>query len=227
MQKNLKIPLHIAFIMDGNGRWAKARGFARAKGHKEGAASVEAIIKIARQIGIKYITLFAFSTENWQRPPCEIKALMKLLENVLDKYSSKNNSDVRLLFSGRRDRLPKTILEKMDKIISSTANNRLLTLNLALNYGARQEIADAVNKLVASGKVKISEDDINSNLYNNIPQPDLIIRTSGEKRLSNFMLWQSAYSELYFTDTLWPDFREKELLAAVEEYSRRERRFGK
>jgi undecaprenyl diphosphate synthase len=227
MQKKFKIPLHIAFIMDGNGRWAQARGLARAKGHKEGATSVETIIKIAKQIGIKYITLFAFSTENWKRPPCEIKALMQLLKNVLDKYNPKKNSDVRLLFSGRRDRLPKSIVEKMDKIISSTANNQLLTVNIALNYGARQEITDVVNKLIEAGRKKISEDDINSNLYNNIPEPDLIIRTSGEKRLSNFMLWQAAYSELYFTDTLWPDFREKELFAALEEYSRRERRFGR
>jgi undecaprenyl diphosphate synthase len=213
--------------MDGNGRWAQARGLARVKGHKEGAASTEAIIKTAKKIGVKYITLYAFSTENWQRPISEIKALMKLLDHALDKYNSQKDSSVRLLFSGRRERLPKNILDKIDKIVAATAKNQLLTLNLALNYGGRQEIVDAVNTLVASGKTEIHQSDITKNLYQNIPEPDLIIRTSGEKRLSNFMLWQAAYSELYFTDTLWPDFREKELLEAVEEFSRRERRFGK
>lgn len=224
--ENLRIPKHVAFIMDGNGRWAIARKLPRAAGHKEGAASVEAITNAAKDLGIKYITLYAFSTENWKRSPSEISALMKLLEETLDKYARQKKSGVRLIFSGRRGKLPKIILAKLDNVIAQTAKNKKLTVNLALNYGSRQEIIDAANKLLLAGKKSISEKDITQNLYADIPAPDLIIRTSGERRLSNFLLWQAAYSELYFTDTLWPDFKAPQLLAALQDYTRRERRFG-
>jgi len=224
--KPAKIPAHVAFIMDGNGRWAAAKNLPRAAGHKEGAASVEAITNAAKKLGIKYITLYAFSSENWQRSPAEISSLMNLLEETLDKYEKQKDSGVRLIFSGRRDRLAPKILQKLDKATAATAANKILTVNLALNYGGRQEIADAFNKLAAAGKKNINEGDISAHLYQNIPDPDLIIRTSGEMRLSNFLLWQSAYSEFYFTDTLWPDFREPQLFEAIIEYNRRERRYG-
>lgn len=224
--QNLKIPTHIAFIMDGNGRWAKAKKLPRSEGHEEGARSVKEITETAKKIGIKYITLYAFSTENWSRSPSEISALMELLNKTLDNYEKEKDSGVRLIVSGRRDRLPANTLKKLDEVIKSTAHNKQLTVNLALNYGARQEITDAVNRLISQGKTKITESDISTNLYNTIPDPDLIIRTSGEERLSNFLLWQAAYSEFYFTDTLWPDFKEPQFMQAIEEYSRRERRFG-
>ena len=224
--KPAKIPAHVAFIMDGNGRWAAARNLPRDAGHREGAKSVEAITNAAKKLGIKYITLYAFSAENWLRSPAEISALMTLLEETLDKYEKQKDSGVRLIFSGRRDKLAPKILQKLDKAIAATAANKLLTVNLALNYGGRQELADAFNKLAEAGKKKISEADISAALYQNIPDPDLIIRTSGEMRLSNFLMWQSAYSEFYFTDTLWPDFREPQLFEAIVEYNRRERRYG-
>ena len=225
--ENLNIPTHVAFIMDGNGRWAAAKNLPREAGHKEGAASVHAVVNAAKKLGIKYITLYAFSTENWQRGPAEIAALMTLLEETLDKYEKEKDSGVRLLFSGRRDKLAPRVLQKLDKAIAATAANKLLTVNLALNYGGRQELVDAFNKLSAEGKKKITEADVAANLYQPLPAPDLIIRTSGEMRLSNFLLWQAAYSELYFTEVLWPDFRSPQLLEAIVEYGRRERRYGK
>ncbi|WP_424244537.1 undecaprenyl diphosphate synthase [Elusimicrobium posterum] len=222
------IPKHIAIIMDGNGRWAKAQNRPRAKGHEAGAKAVEKTIKHAQKIGVQFITLYAFSTENWTRPQDEINALMKLLGKVLDEYKKTSQSNgMRLLVSGRRDRLPKEILAKIDDVVNSTKDNKGLCVNLALNYGARQEITDAVNKLTAEGKTNITEADISAALYNpSVPDPDLIIRTSGEERLSNFLLWQAAYSEFYFTQTLWPDFDEAELDKAVTEYSTRQRRYG-
>ncbi|MDR0952923.1 MAG: di-trans,poly-cis-decaprenylcistransferase [Elusimicrobiota bacterium] len=223
---NIKIPKHIAIIMDGNGRWAAAKNLPRAKGHEEGAASVQAVINAAKKFGVKYLTLYAFSNENWARPKFEINALMSLLDKTLDKFAKEDNGDIRIIFSGRKTKLPKKILNKLEETVAKTAANKKLTVNLALNYGSRQEITDAVNKILQSGKKKISERDIQSNLYNNIPDPDLIIRTSGEERLSNFLLWQAAYSEFYFTPALWPDFREKEFAAALQEYSKRDRRYG-
>lgn len=220
------IPAHIAFIMDGNGRWAKAKGLTRSKGHEEGAASVQAVINAAGKIGVKYITLYAFSAENWSRPKLEITAIMDLLKKTLDKFTQEENKNVRLIFSGRKTRLPKDILKKLDSVITQTAANKGLTVNLALNYGARQEIVDAINKIITEGKKTVTEDDFKQYLYHNIPDPDLIIRTSGEQRISNFLLWQAAYSEFYFTEILWPDFKEPQFLAALEEYAARERRFG-
>ena len=224
--KPAKIPAHVAFIMDGNGRWAAAKNLPRAAGHKEGAASVEAITNAAKKLGIKYITLYAFSSENWQRSPAEISSLMNLLEETLDKYEQQKDSGVRLIFSGRRDRLAPKILQKLDKATAATAANKILTVNLALNYGGRQEIADAFNKLSAAGKKKISEADISANLYQNIPDPDLIIRTAGEYRTSNFLLWESAYSELYISKKFWPDWEKEDLETAIADFSGRSRRFG-
>ncbi|ACC98260.1 Undecaprenyl diphosphate synthase [Elusimicrobium minutum Pei191] len=223
-----KIPLHIAFIMDGNGRWAKNKNMPRNYGHEAGAKTVEKVIKKARELGVKYITLFAFSTENWSRPQREIDSLMKLLSKTLARYnkdSKKNNT--RLIISGRREKLPENILKDIDNVVESTKNNTAITVNLALNYGARQEITDAIKKLVSQGKKEITEQDISACMYQpGIPDPDLIIRTSGEKRISNFLLWQSAYSEFYFTPVLWPDFDGAELEKAVTEFQARIRRYG-
>lgn len=217
---------HVAIIMDGNGRWAKLKNLPRKEGHKEGANSVEAVVQTALKKGISVLSLYAFSTENWARPKTEVTYLMQLLADTLSKFTEDKYKDVKLVFSGRRLGLPKKILTKLDEVIKATAGNKKLILNLCLNYGARQEITDAVNKILAQGKTKITEGDIEKNLYQNLPAPDLIIRTSGEERLSNFLLWQAAYSEFYFTKTLWPDFKEKDFLKALLAYSNRERRFG-
>ncbi len=219
-------PKHIAIIMDGNGRWAEAKKLPRKEGHKEGANSVEAVVQTALEEGIEVISLYAFSTENWARPKMEVNYLMQLLADTLSKFTEEKYKDVRLVFSGRRQGLPIKILTKLDEVIQATAGKKRLTLNLCLNYGARQEITDAVNKILAQGKTKITETDIEKNLYQNLPAPDLIIRTSGEERLSNFLLWQAAYSEFYFTKTLWPDFKGVELRQAISAFSLRERRFG-
>lgn len=221
-----KIPLHIAFIMDGNGRWADKKNLPKIKGHEEGARSVETIINESLKAGIKYITFYAFSTENWSRPKLEVSALMKLLSNTLDKFLKDDNPDIKIIFSGRREPLSKSILAKMDKAAAMPKPKAKLTVNLAINYGARQEITDAVNTLIQNGKTEITPQDISAALYNDLPDPDLIIRTSGEQRLSNFLLWQAAYSEFYFTPVLWPDFKQEQFLTAIKEYMHRQRRFG-
>lgn len=221
-----KIPLHIAFIMDGNGRWADKKHLPKIKGHEEGARSVETIINESLKAGIKYITFYAFSTENWSRPKLEVSALMKLLSNTLDKFLKDDNPDIKIIFSGRRQPLSKSILAKMDKAAAMPKPKAKLTVNLAINYGARQEITDAVNTLIQNGKTEITPQDISAALYNDLPDPDLIIRTSGEQRLSNFLLWQAAYSEFYFTPVLWPDFKQEQFLTAIKEYMHRQRRFG-
>lgn len=226
MAEKNNIPTHIAFIMDGNGRWAQNKHLPKAKGHEEGARSVRAVVNAALKAGVKYITLYAFSTENWKRSKTEIAALMKLLSKTLDKFLKEDDPKVKIIFSGRREPLPKDILAKMDKASQIKKDNPALILNLAINYGSRQEITDAANKLIAAGKKEITQEDISGALYNNLPEPDLIVRTSGEQRLSNFLLWQAAYSEFYFTPVLWPDFKEEHFIQAIEEYSRRQRRFG-
>ncbi len=226
MAEKKNIPTHIAFIMDGNGRWAQNKNLPKAKGHEEGARSVQAVVNAALKTGVKYITLYAFSTENWKRSKTEISALMKLLSKTLDKFIKEDDPKVKIIFSGRREPLPQDILAKMDKAAQIKKDNPALVLNLAINYGARQEITDAVNKLIDSGKKEITQQEISGALYNNLPEPDLIVRTSGEQRLSNFLLWQAAYSEFYFTPVLWPDFKEEHFIQAVEEYGRRQRRFG-
>ena len=222
------MPEHIAIIMDGNGRWAKARHLPRLAGHREGANAVKRTIEAAAQRGIRFITLYAFSTENWSRPQDEINGLMDLLCKTLDSYTGEaQQKNYRLLVSGSRAKLPPTVLEKIDKAVQTTAQNTGLTVNLALNYGARQELVHAVNTLLAQGKSEISMDDISAHLYQpTVPDPELIIRTSGEERLSNFLLWQAAYSEFYFTPVLWPDFNAQELQKALDAYATRTRRFG-
>lgn len=223
-----KIPQHIAIIMDGNGRWAKQKHLPRLAGHNAGAHAVERTLKAAQKLGIKFLTLYAFSTENWTRPQEEIDGLMKLLCQSLEKYTKeaiKNN--IRLWVSGEREPLSVQVLAQIDKSVAATAKNTGLTLNLALNYGAQQEITHAVNRLLAAGKKNITLKDIQAHLYHpDLPDPELIIRTSGEERLSNFLLWQAAYSEFYFTPVLWPDFNEEEFKKALAVYANRTRRFG-
>lgn len=221
-------PAHIAIIMDGNGRWAAARNLPRSAGHKEGAQAVRRVIEAAPKLGVKFITLYAFSTENWSRPKEEIDTLMNLLEKTLDEYQkSAEKQNLRIWVSGEREPLPSKILQKIDKLVQTTASHTGLTVNLALNYGAQQEITSAVNQLLAQGKTNITAQDISAHLYRpQLPPPELIIRTSGEQRLSNFLLWQAAYSEFYFTPVLWPDFNQQELEKAVQEYQHRHRRFG-
>lgn len=229
MQETNKTPTHIAVIMDGNGRWAQSKGLPRSAGHNEGAKAVERTIKAAAELGVQFLTFYAFSTENWSRPQKEIDELMKLLEKTLDQYlnASDKKHEVRVLVSGERQGLPLHIVEKIDRVTRKTAAHKGLTVNLALNYGARQEIAFAVNRLIKQGKTTVTPQDIAENLYQpDIPDPDLIIRTSGEERLSNFLLWQAAYSEFYFTQTLWPDFTKKHLQEAIKSFSQRVRRFG-
>ena len=222
------IPQHIAIIMDGNGRWAKQRRLPRLAGHKAGAQAVKRTVEAAQQAGIKFLTLYAFSTENWSRPQDEIDGLMDLLATTLDTYMQEaQTKNLRLLVSGSREKLPASVLDKIDRAIQITANHTGLTVNLALNYGARQEIVHAVNALLRQGKKEISDQDISMHLYQpTLPDPELIIRTSGEERLSNFLLWQAAYSEFYFTPVLWPDFDAAALQKALDAYAQRVRRFG-
>lgn len=222
------LPLHVAIIMDGNGRWANERRLPRLAGHNAGAKAVQRTLEAAQKAGVKYITLYAFSTENWVRPQDEIDGLLKLLEQTLDRYTKDAaKHGVRLLVSGEREPLPPSIVEKIDHAVASTADNTGLTVNLALNYGARQEIVHAVNALLAEGKTRVLVQDVQAKLYQpDLPDPELIIRTSGEERLSNFLLWQAAYSEFYFTPVLWPDFDGAEFEKALAAYRARTRRFG-
>lgn len=222
-----KIPNHIAIIMDGNGRWAEKRGLPRTFGHKEGADALRKIITYAGKIGVKYLTVYAFSTENWKRSKDEIDALMFLFKTYLkneEKNIMKNN--VRFLVSGRKNGVSSSLLEAIKKLEDKSRDNTGLTLNIAFNYGGRAEIIDAVNSILKSGADNINEEDFSKYLYNDIPDPELLIRTSGEFRISNFLLWQIAYSEIYITKALWPDFDEKELDKAIQSYNERDRRFG-
>ncbi len=214
---------HIAFIMDGNGRWASKRGMPREFGHKRGVEVFQEITEYCHEIGVKCVTVYAFSTENWKRPQREIEAIMKLLDEYLDKSSKE---DVRVCFIGDKSRIAPQIVSKINSVEERTKNGKS-TLNVALNYGSRAEIVNACNKLIAMGKDNVTEEDINSALYTgDCPDPDLIIRTGGDLRISNFLLWQAAYSELYFTDTLWPDMTPEDVDAAIENFYSRKRRFG-
>lgn len=228
------IPAHIAIIMDGNGRWAKEKGLIRTAGHREGIKRVKEIVKAAGKLGIRVITLFAFSTENWSRPKKEIDALLRHLNNFLDnevKQMHKNNIRFRVI--GRDEPLPEQLIEKIKKAEDKTKNNTGLTVALALNYGSRQEIVEAARKFaqkVANNEAspdELDEEGFRKLLYTNgLPDPDLLIRTSGEMRISNFLLWQLSYAELYFPKMYWPDFKEGDLKEAVQEYQKRARRFG-
>ena len=221
---------HIAIIMDGNGRWAESRGLTRSDGHKAGADNISRIADAARELGIKYLTLYAFSTENWKRPPAEVAFLMGLIPEVTTKQlpeMMKNN--VRLRTIGRTNDLPLPARKSLLKCIEETRNNTGLTINIALSYGGRAEITDAVNKILAEKKPgeKIDEKEFAKYLYApDIPDPDLLIRTSGELRLSNFLLWQLSYSEIYVTNTHWPDFSKEDLKTAINSFGNRKRRFG-
>lgn len=223
-------PQHIAVIMDGNGRWAKARGKNRTAGHRKGVDSVLKTIKHCAKLGIDYLTMYTFSTENWSRPKREVNILMRLFSQLLDKEVPelyKNN--VRIFFAGRRSRLKKELIEKMEHAESLTKKNDGLTLILAIDYGGRQEIVDAVKKACSSGNDmdSLTVEDFRQYLYlPDIPDPDIIIRTANEMRISNYLIWQAAYAEIYVTDKFWPDFDEKELEAAIEAYGKRERKFG-
>ncbi|WP_456376124.1 isoprenyl transferase [Lutibacter sp.] len=229
------VPNHIAVIMDGNGRWAKQKGKPRVFGHKNGVVSVRQIIEGCAEIGINYLTLYAFSTENWNRPKLEVKTLMALLVSSLKKeLKTLQKNNIKLNTIGNIQNLPKKAQIELSEVIEKTKNNNTLTLTLALSYGSRDEIVNVIKNI--SEKVvnkqlnieEINEKIINNHLYTfSLPDVDFMIRTSGEKRISNFLLWQIAYAELYFTNTLWPDFRKKSLFKAVLEYQNRERRFGK
>ena len=221
-------PKHIAIIMDGNGRWAKARRLPRAAGHKKGIDVTKSIVKHAGELGIQYLTLYAFSTENWTRPAAEIDDLMGLLRFYLKSEAAElHKNNVRLRVIGFRDRLSKDIIEMIENNEKMTADNTGMNLTIALDYGARQEILNAVNICIAEGISNVNEQDFNNYLFTSeIPDPDLLIRSSGECRISNFLLWQCAYSEFYFSNVLWPDFNEKEFDRAIADYNNRERRYG-
>jgi undecaprenyl diphosphate synthase len=228
------LPEHIAIIMDGNGRWAKQRRLPRISGHKVGMDSVREIITFSREIGIKVLTLYAFSQENWKRPQSEVSALMRLLQEYLRKeLKTMIEKGIRFRAIGETEKLPPKAQEIINNAIEKTSENKDLILNVALSYGGRSEIVEAVKKVltdIENGKVSV--DGLDETIFENylntsgLPDPDLLIRTSGEKRISNFLLWQSAYTEFYFTDTLWPDFRKKDMLLAILDYQQRERRFG-
>lgn len=229
------LPKHLAIIMDGNGRWAKQKGMLRVFGHENGTKSVRTTVETCARLGIENLTLYAFSTENWNRPKLEVETLMKLLVSSLKKeLDTFNKNNIRLNSIGNLDMLPKSVQKELLGVIKKTKNNTRMTLTLALSYGSREEILNAVKKI--SDKVKnniISTDSIDESIFNNhlythdLPDVDLVIRTSGEHRISNFLLWQIAYAEFYFTDVLWPDFSEENLYEAIISYQKRERRFGK
>ena len=229
-----RLPKHVAVIMDGNGRWAKKKGISRLRGHEKGADAVRAIVRASREIGIPWLTLYAFSEENWKRPTREVQSLMKLLKRFLKMESKEmQENGIRLQTIGRVHKLPNDTQKVLLDTIEKTASNRKMVLTLALSYGGRQEIIDAIRQItekVQSGRITaadISEQLVSSCLYTaGMPEPDLLIRTSGEYRISNFLLWQIAYTEIYIPPTLWPDMGKDEFLAAISDFQNRERRFG-
>ena len=229
------LPKHIAIIMDGNGRWAKQKGLIRTIGHEKGTKAVREVVEASAELGVENLTLYAFSTENWNRPKLEVQTLMKLLVSSLKKeISTLQDNNIKLSAIGNLNQLPKKVFEELHEVIAKTNHNSRMTLTLALSYGSREEILHAVKEI--GNKVKnniisienIDETIFNEHLYSrNLPDVDLLIRTSGEQRISNFLLWQIAYAELYFTNVLWPDFSKQELYRALYNYQNRERRFGK
>jgi len=227
------LPKHIAITMDGNGRWAEGKGKFRVFGHQYGVKSVKEAVETAAEIGIKYLTLYAFSTENWNRSEREVNALMTLLISTISKETKTlMKNDICLNTIGKLSQLPKKCKQELEQAVEKTKNNKRMTLILALSYSGRWEIVNAVNKIIHDSKnnltKEITEDTFQQYLNTKgVPDPELLIRTSGEHRISNFLLWQIAYSELYFTDTLWPDFRKEDLIKAIIDYQKRERRFGK
>ncbi len=232
---NLKIPNHIAVIMDGNARWAKSRSLPVAMGHKAGSVAIKTLVKSAAEFGVKYLTIYAFSTENWQRPQEEVGYLMLLLKEYLAKEIDELlENGVKIIVSGNLGNVEKSIVKKIREIEEQTKNNQTICLNVAFDYGSRQEIVDGVKKIIVAIEDKkisfdqVSEDLISQNLYQpQMPDPDLLIRTAGELRLSNFLLWQLAYSELYFTEKFWPDFSKEDLYEAILDFNQRKRNYGK
>ena len=223
-----KLPRHIAIIMDGNGRWAKDKGLPRIDGHREGIESVREIVESCGALGIPYLTLYTFSEENWSRPTSEIRNLMRLLSKSLESEIDKlNENRVRVWFMGRLYKLPLPVRTRIQRMSNTTKNNDGLTLTLALSYGGRAEIVDAVHKIIKSGIKRIDEKVFKRYLYTpELPDPDLLIRTAGEQRVSNFLLYQIAYSEIWITPVLWPDFRTPDLIQAIQDYQLRKRKFG-
>lgn len=229
-----RLPRHVAIIMDGNGRWAQRRGFSRIRGHQEGADSVRQVVRVARSLEIAYLTLYAFSEENWQRPQFEVQGLMQLLGRYLkQEISELVENNIAFQAIGDLTQLPRKVQQQLQDTVEATARAPITTLTLALSYGARSEIVQAARRLAEQVKTGgLQPQDITHGLFaqhlytKEMPDPDLLIRTSGEYRISNFLLWQLAYTELYFTDTLWPDFREEDFLRALLDYQRRDRRFG-
>ena len=229
-----RLPRHVAIIMDGNGRWAQKRSLNRIRGHTEGTESVREVVRTSREVGIEVVTLYAFSTENWKRPVQEISALMKLLKRFLkSELSEMMENDIRLNAIGDVERFPEDVRKVLGQVIATTRDNRRMTLNLALSYGGRDEIVMAARQLATEVKDgRLSPDDITEAVFSRhlytpqMPDPDVLIRTSGEMRISNFLLWQIAYSEIFVTQTLWPDFRRAEYLQILSDYQKRERRFG-
>ena len=234
LQSLEKIPRHVALIMDGNGRWAKERGLSRLEGHKEGAQSVRAVLRAAANAGVEFITVYAFSTENWKRPPQEIDGLMKLLVSSLNAYEQElHDNRIRMRVMGQFERLPLPVRMRLQKTIDATKDYTEHTFIIALSYGSRTEIAESARQIaekVKEGSLdprNIDEQTVAGHLYlPDVPDPELLIRTRGEMRLSNFLLWQLSYSEFYITDTYWPDFREEAFYEALQSFNRRERRYG-
>lgn len=231
----MNIPQHIAIIMDGNGRWAKARGLSRIAGHSEGSKRIKEIVKAAKEAGVKILTVFAFSTENWDRPKNEIAMLFSYLNDFLNNYKKElEKQNIKLRIIGRRDKLDKNTIKKIEEVEKATSGNDGFIFNIAIDYGGRWDILEAVKKVLADFESsKITKEQITEEYFknylelSNLPDPELLIRTSGEERISNFLLWNLAYTELYFPDICWPDFTKEELTKAIEVYSKRERRFGK
>lgn len=226
-----KTPEHVAIIMDGNGRWAESRGLPRFEGHKAGTENLRQIIKTSVEFGVKHLTIYAFSTENWGRPKDEVNGLMTILETVIDRELNELNAEgVKICHIGRLEAMPKRVRSKVEHAVQLTEKNNRLILNVAWNYGGRDEIVHAIQEIVKAGTPaeQVTEELVSQHMYTQCsPDPDLIIRTSGEMRLSNFLIWQSAYSEWYATATLWPDFNKEEFQKAIDAYGQRKRRFGK
>jgi len=231
MKKIARLPNHVAIIMDGNGRWARKHGFHRLEGHRAGAENIRPVIKCFNQCNIKYLTLYGFSTENWDRPEEEVAGLLCLFEESINKYISElHENGIKLNHLGHLEEFPQSLQSAINRTVELTKNNTGMVLSFALNYGGRFEILDAVRRIITEGvpTKNIDEKLFNSYLYTAaLPDVDLVIRTSGEYRISNFLLWQSAYSEYYFTDVLWPDFNQEEIEKALQAYSQRQRRFGR
>lgn len=232
--ENLKVPQHVAIILDGNGRWAKKRGLPRTMGHVEGCKTVEKIVEDAARLGIRYLTVYGFSTENWKRPAEEVGALMQLFRQYMKRLlKTASENDVKVVMIGERSRFAQDIIDGLNRLEEATRDNKTMTFVIAVNYGGRDEITRAVRRMMSDCREgRISPEEVDESLISGyldtrgIPDPDLLIRTSGEERLSNYLLWQLAYSELYFTDVLWPDFTKEELVKAIEKYNSRDRRFG-